>query len=30
MKETYKTLFDVENVFYKSGNFIISHHFLKN
>jgi hypothetical protein len=22
MKETYKTLFDPENVFYKSGNFI--------
>jgi hypothetical protein len=27
-KETYKTLFDPENVFYKSGNFI-RHHFLK-
>jgi hypothetical protein len=27
-KETYKTLFDLENVFYKSGNFI-RHHFLK-
>jgi hypothetical protein len=26
-KETYKTLFDPENVFYKSGNFI-RHHFL--
>jgi hypothetical protein len=25
-KETYKTLFDPENVFYKSGNFI-RHHF---
>jgi hypothetical protein len=28
-KETYKTLFDPENVFYKSGNFIRHHHFLK-
>jgi 5-methylcytosine-specific restriction endonuclease McrA len=27
-KETYKTLFDPENVFSKSGNFI-RHHFLK-
>jgi hypothetical protein len=27
-QETYKTLFDSENVFYKSGNFI-RHHFLK-
>jgi hypothetical protein len=27
-KETYKTLFDPENVFYKNGNFI-RHHFLK-
>jgi hypothetical protein len=27
-KETYKTLFDPENVFYRSGNFI-RHHFLK-
>ena len=31
MEETYKTyLFDAEHVFYKSGNFIIRHHFLKN
>ena len=31
MKETYnQTLFDAENVFYKRGNFIIRHHFLKN
>ena len=30
MKETSKTLFGAENVFYKSGNFIIRHHFLKN
>jgi hypothetical protein len=28
-KETYRTLVDPENVFYKSGNFI-SHHFFKN
>jgi hypothetical protein len=28
MKETYKTLFDPENVFYKGGNFI-RYHFLK-
>jgi hypothetical protein len=28
MKETYKTLFDPENVFYKSENFI-RHRFLK-
>jgi hypothetical protein len=27
-KETYKTLFDPENVFYKRGNFI-RHHILK-
>ena len=30
MKESYKTVFDAENVFYKSGNCIIRHHFLKN
>ena len=28
--QTYKTLYDAENVFYKSGNFIIRHHFWKN
>ena len=29
MKETYKTSFDAENVFYKSGNFN-RHYFFKN